>query len=153
MYENIIVLTALGGEYQLTDNLQEKLVVLSNGEIYVHESYKNDVDIINQLGFFKNLVTKNGSGFTSREQIHYVAGELIRGYYTHEQRGLYLNSLTFFLLHLNPTYLQVGKRYIQNSLPVYTHFSASFGYHMRSDTIILYFFESRYDLGFLYLIS
>ena len=81
-----VVVTSQSGRYEINKVLQDKLAVLSNGDIFVNENYKTDEEVLNKITFFKNVVKDNGSYFSTREQIKYVTAEDIREYYDENQR-------------------------------------------------------------------
>ena len=79
------VLTAKGSEYELSDDLRSKMVLLSDGYLLIDENYRNDGDVLTKMTFFKNLQI-DGVSLTDKDKIKYVNPEEIRSYYDDSTR-------------------------------------------------------------------
>ncbi|HMT02108.1 MAG TPA: ATPase, T2SS/T4P/T4SS family [Burkholderiales bacterium] len=86
---NSMVLTGIGGEYELSKALREKMVLLMDGTIYVNENYKNDIDVLNKITFFCNINDETGDLLTTRDKIKYTIPEVIRGFYEEDSANAF----------------------------------------------------------------
>lgn len=92
MATDAIVLTGEGGKYQLPEPMRDKLVFLSNGDIFVNENYRNDDDVLFELAFFCNIIKPNGQPLTSRDKVNYITPEEIRTYYDENQKLVFFTD-------------------------------------------------------------
>ena len=86
------VLTRQGGEYELSKPMRERMVVLETGQIFVNENYRNDIDVINKIVFFKNIIRENGEPFTTKDQVLYVDGHDVLDYYDDSQKSVFMDN-------------------------------------------------------------
>lgn len=85
------VLTAKGGKYELKIEMRDKLALLGDGSVLINENYRLDVDVLNKLAFYKNILV-DGKNITTKEKIKYVSAEDIRNYYDDNLRLTFLQD-------------------------------------------------------------
>ena len=92
MATDALVLTGEGGKYQLPEPMRDKLVFLSNGDIFVNENYRNDDDVLFELAFLCNIIRSNGQPLTGRDRVNYITPEEIRTYYDENQKLVFFTD-------------------------------------------------------------
>ena len=92
MAADAIVLTGESGKYQLPEAMRDKLVLLSSGDVFVNENYRDDDDVLFELAFYNNIKQANGQNFTTKDKINYITPEEIRSYYDENQKLVFFTD-------------------------------------------------------------
>jgi general secretion pathway protein E len=92
--EEVKVISGTGNIVELSNTMQEKMVILSDGSAVVNENCINDAEVISKIAILSHMKTPDGRYILSKDKVKYAAPMEIHSFYLSSSANKFTEGAT-----------------------------------------------------------